>query len=238
MAIRIPSKILRCWLVPFMALLVVLQLTACGDKELDERKAFIDYLQNTVMRSGARVPTLSEDQKQKFGRYVSDYAILVSFSQQVSRSVDASLAPLLVEIDQIRVPQDYLDKRSALQQSSGALNLLPERLQLAKNQADNAAAQLKQPDDLKVVYSQVYEKVVTQPATMLTSAVPAAVNFAQLLVQVGDYLQEQGSTVAFNNSGVQFKTEQQVTQYNGLMTNLVMKYPSLLAARKAVQQLQ
>ncbi|MDJ0476136.1 DUF3053 family protein, partial [Pantoea eucalypti] len=30
--------------------LIVLQLTACGDKEGEQRKAFIDFLQNTVMR--------------------------------------------------------------------------------------------------------------------------------------------------------------------------------------------
>lgn len=35
------------WLAPFLALLVVFQLTACGDKEPEQRKAFIDYLQNT-----------------------------------------------------------------------------------------------------------------------------------------------------------------------------------------------
>lgn len=67
------------WLAPLLAFLVMFLVTACGDKELEQRKAFIDYLQNTVMRSGMKLPTLSEDQKQKFGPYVSDYAILVTF---------------------------------------------------------------------------------------------------------------------------------------------------------------
>lgn len=67
------------WLAPLLAFLVMFLVTACGDKEPEQRKAFIDYLQNTVMRSGMKLPTLSEDQKQKFGPYVSDYAILVTF---------------------------------------------------------------------------------------------------------------------------------------------------------------
>lgn len=79
MAVGIKSRVFARWLAPVLALLVVMQLTACGDKEPEQRKAFIDYIQNTVMRSGAKIPTLSEDQKQKFGNYAGDYAILVGF---------------------------------------------------------------------------------------------------------------------------------------------------------------
>jgi len=63
MAVGIRSRAFGRWLAPFVALLVVFQLTACGDKEPEQRKAFIDYLQNTVMRSGQNLPSLSEDQK-------------------------------------------------------------------------------------------------------------------------------------------------------------------------------
>ena len=47
------SGISRIWMRTGMLLgaaLLVLNLTACGDKEGDQRKAFIDFLQNTVMR--------------------------------------------------------------------------------------------------------------------------------------------------------------------------------------------
>ncbi|MDW9426346.1 DUF3053 family protein, partial [Yersinia enterocolitica] len=178
------------WLAPLLALLVVFQLTACGDKEPEQRKAFIDYLQNTVMRSGMKLPTLSEDQKQKFGPYVSDYAILVTFSQQLSKSVDASLTPAIAQINEIRVAQDYLNKRDALQQSAGALNLLVQQIRTAKTQADSAVAALKQPDDLKVVFNKVFDNVVTQPTNVLIPAVPVVSAFVQDLAQVGDFLQQ------------------------------------------------
>ena len=173
------------WLAPLLALLVVFQLTACGDKEPEQRKAFIDYLQNTVMRSGMKLPTLSEDQKQKFGPYVSDYAILVTFSQQLSKSVDASLTPAIAQINEIRVAQDYLNKRDALQQSAGALNLLVQQIRTAKTQADSAVAALKQPDDLKVVFNKVFDNVVTQPTNVLIPAVPVVSAFVQDLAQLG-----------------------------------------------------
>lgn len=51
------------WFAPLAALLIVVSLSGCFDKEGDQRKAFIDFLQNTVMRSGERLPTLTADQK-------------------------------------------------------------------------------------------------------------------------------------------------------------------------------
>jgi chromosome condensin MukBEF ATPase and DNA-binding subunit MukB len=202
MAVGIKSRVFARWLAPVLALLVVMQLTACGDKEPEQRKAFIDYIQNTVMRSGAKIPTLSEDQKQKFGNYAGDYAILVGFSQQLSKSLDASLTPALDQINQIRTAQDYMSKRDTLQQSVGALNLLGQQIQSAKSQADTARTALKQPDDLKAVYNQAYDKIVTGPANALMPVIPTTASFVQDLVQVGDFLRAQGNQVAFNNNGV------------------------------------
>ncbi|CAI1903042.1 DUF3053 domain-containing protein [Serratia proteamaculans] len=234
MAVGIQSRNFTRWLAPVLALLVVMQLTACGDKEPEQRKAFIDYIQNTVMRSGAKIPTLSEDQKQKFGNYAGDYAILVGFSQQLSKSLDASLTPALDQINQIRTAQDYMSKRDTLQQSVGALNLLGQQIQSAKSQADTARAALKQPDDLKAVYNQAYDKIVTGPANALMPVIPTTASFVQDLVQVGDFLRTQGNQVSFNNNGVQFRTSQQATQYNTMMSSLVAKQQDLLNAQKTV----
>ncbi len=44
---------------------------------------------------------------------------------------------------------------------------------------------LKQADDLKPVFDQVYAKVVTAPADALQPLIPAAQIFTQQLVQVG-----------------------------------------------------
>ena len=49
------------WFAAIAALLMVVSLSGCFDKEGDQRKAFIDFLQNTAMRSGERLPTLTAD---------------------------------------------------------------------------------------------------------------------------------------------------------------------------------
>ncbi len=81
------------WFAAMAALLMVVSLSGCFDKEGDQRKAFIDFLQNTAMRSGERLPTLTADQKKQFGPFVSDYAVIYGYSQQVSRGDGRWSAP-------------------------------------------------------------------------------------------------------------------------------------------------
>lgn len=230
-----PSRVWTRVLVPFIALFLVFQLTGCGDKEADQRKAFIDFLQNTVSRSGQHLPSLSEDQKQKFGNYVSDYAILYGFSQQVNRAVDSGLKPVVDELSAIRAPQDYMTRREALRQASGSLGVLSQQIQTARSQADSSKAALKQPQELKTVYDNVYTKVVTEPASLLAPVLPALQTLSQDALQAGDYLQQQGANVSFNGGGVQFPTQEQATQYNTLMSNLSANSQALTQAQSALQ---
>ncbi|PVF10686.1 DUF3053 domain-containing protein, partial [Yersinia pestis] len=78
--------------------------------------------------------------------------------------------------------------------------------------------------------------LLTQPANVLIPAVPVVSSFVQDLVQVGDFLQQQGTQVTFNNGGIQFQTPQQAAQYNTMMSNLVAKYPEMMAAQKRVMK--
>lgn len=228
----------RIWMRTGMLLasaLVILQLTGCGDKEGDQRKAFNDFLQNTVMRSGEHLPALSENQKQTFGNYASDYAILYGFSQQVSQATEQGMRPVVDELAAIRVPQDYLTRRDTLRQVSGNLSVLTQQIQSAKMQADSSKATLKQPDDLKKSYDAAYAKVVTQPAGTLIPLLPKLQALSQSAVQTGDYLQSQGTRVTFNDGGVQFPTQDQATRYNALMSELSANAQALTQAQNAVQ---
>ena len=228
----------RIWMRTGMLLasaLIVLQLTACGDKEGDQRKAFNDFLQNTVMRSGEHLPALSENQKQTFGNYASDYAILYGFSQQVSQATEQGMRPVVDELAAIRVPQDYLSRRDSLRQANSALVIVTQQIESAKMQADSSKAALKQPDDLKKVYDTAYNKVVTVPANQLIPLLPKLQALSQGAVQAGDFLQTQGNRVSFNDGGVQFPTQDQASQYNALMSTLSANSQALPQAQAAVQ---
>lgn len=212
------------WFVPLAAFLIVVSLSGCFDKEGDRRKTFIDFLQNTVMRSGERLPTLTADQKKQFGSFVSDYAVLYSYSRQVNQAMDAGLRPVVDSVNAIRVPQDYLTQREPLRQANGALGVLSQQLQNAKMQADAAYSALKQADDLKPVFDKVYSKVVTGPSNALQPLIPAAQVFTRQLVQVGDFIARQDTQVSFVANGIQFTGSQQASQYNTLIGPLASQH--------------
>lgn len=223
------------WFAPLAAILMVVSLSGCFDKEGDQRKAFVDFLQNTVMRSGERLPTLTADQKKQFGPLVSDYAILYGFAQQVNQAMDDGMKPVVDSVNSIRVPQDYMTQRDALRNANGSLNVLGQQVQNAKMQADSARATLKQPDDLKTVYDQVYQKVVTAPANAMAPLIPAAQTFTAQLVQVGDFIQQQGTQVGFTAGGIQFPTSQQASQYNSLIAPLASQHQAFMQAYSTAQ---
>lgn len=224
------------WFAPLAALLMVVSLSGCFDKEGDQRKAFIDFLQNTVMRSGERLPTLTADQKKQFGPFVSDYAILYGYSQQVNQAMDSGLRPVVDSVNAIRVPQDYVTQSGPLREMNGSLGVLAQQLQNAKLQADAAHSALKQSDDLKPVFDQAFTKVVTTPADALQPLIPAAQTFTQQLVMVGDYIAQQGTQVSFVANGIQFPTSQQASEYmldlkllNFLLAALMLKWSNNLS---------
>ena len=155
---------------------------------------------------------------------MSDYAILYGYSQQVNQAMDSGLRPVVDSVNAIRVPQDYVTQREPLRQANGALGVLGQQLQNAKLQADAAHGALKQGEDLKPVFDQVYNKVVTVPSEALQPLIPAAQIFTQQLVQVGDFVAQQDTQVSFVANGIQFPTSQQASQYNTLIGPLASQH--------------
>lgn len=205
------------WFAPFMALFVAISLSGCFDKEGDQRKAFISFLQNTVMRSGERLPTLTADQKKQFGPLASDYAILYGFSRQLNQVLDNGIQPVVDSVNSIRVPQDYMTQREPLRQLGGSLGVLSQQIESARMQADSTRSSLNQPEELKKVFDAAYAKIVTGPANAMQPLIPAAQTLTQQLVQVGDFVAQQGTRVSFVADGIQFPTSQQASQYNSLI---------------------
>ncbi|MFJ5439955.1 DUF3053 domain-containing protein [Pectobacterium brasiliense] len=222
------------WLLPVLVILAALQLAACGDSEADQRKAFVAFLQSVQSQQDGKLPTLTEEQKKNFGNFTNDYAILTTFSQQFNQAVSGSLTPMLGQISRIRVPKDYLTQRDDLRQSIGAMNLLSQHVQTAKVQADNAHRLLKQPEEVQIPYERLYARTVIQPTNALLPAIPNAIAFAQSLIQIGDFLQAQGDQAVFNGASVQFRTPQQVAQYNSMVAALPLQQQNLMNALRGI----
>lgn len=72
---------------------------------------------------------------------------------------------------------------------------------------------------------------MTKPSNALQPLIPAAQVFTQQLVQVGDFISEQGTQVSFVSNGIQFPTSQQASQYNALIGPLASQHQAFSRAR-------
>ncbi|MFS9669737.1 DUF3053 family protein, partial [Klebsiella pneumoniae] len=78
------------------------------------RNAFIELLQMMALRSGDRLQTLTAYEKIQFGPFVSDYAVIFGYSQQVCQAMDAGLRPVVDGVPGSRVRRDSMSRGVAL----------------------------------------------------------------------------------------------------------------------------
>ncbi|UMX89628.1 DUF3053 domain-containing protein [Klebsiella pneumoniae] len=82
--------------------------------------------------SGERLPTLTTaDQKKQFGPFVSDYAVIYGYSQQISETRRWTLvcARWWTQRQCDPRPAGYMTQREPLRQANGALGVLSQQLQ-------------------------------------------------------------------------------------------------------------
>jgi hypothetical protein len=80
--------------------LLAVGLTACGESEPDQRKAFIGFLQTRIVdKPGVHIARPTDDEKKSFGPYSAHYAVILGFIDDIdlvakSKKIDDSLPKL------------------------------------------------------------------------------------------------------------------------------------------------
>jgi len=178
---------LRFLLLPFIMLALILALSGCGDKEPAQRKAFIDFLQTRILNlQTIAVPQLTDKERKDFGKYSDDYGLITDFHSQMNEEMNGSLGPVFASLNETVTVDKLLEKRDELQKMAESSKNWREKLVVLRKQADTRHAALKQPDDLKKVYDQAYEKVVVQPSAVAEQAFTLLPKVLSLVVAKAD----------------------------------------------------
>lgn len=152
-----------------LAVASMLALTACGNREPEERAAFIHLLQSRI-DAGALVPIgkLSDTEKDAVGDYDDAYAVITRFQESMAKAA----APLrqVLAAETIRSVDDIVQRRQSFEAARKTLADSAGDLQEARAKADRARSGLALPPDLAPVYDGVYDEAVTAPATELMQA--------------------------------------------------------------------
>ncbi len=219
-----------------IAALVVLAATlaGCGDKEPEQRKAFIAFLQTRILdKQGARVPKPSDTEAKSFGVYAEHYAVITGFNAEIDAAmsgpyrISQSMAPRSVQ-ESLERRHDIVAMRDSLSKSVDTM-----RKTLAATQIRREA--LRQPADLKPIYTAAYDRSVTAPALAFLATVPVAIEGLTLSLKLADYLDSNRNTVKVSGSNVETKNARTRADVNRMMNEMNVQRQKLSEARQRMR---
>lgn len=232
------SHFTRTFLMPLMLLMMFFAVSGCGDKEPAQRKAFMDFLQSRILdKQVLAVPQLSEAEKKQFGDYSKDYAIITGFHHQMNTELDSSLVPVFAGMNGVNSVNALVEQRDDLKKMADSSQNWKEKIIMLRTQADTQHAALKQPDDLKKVYDQAYEKTVVKPSEITEQVFELLPQVLNLIVAKADFIKSQGKDVTITGNRLQFSNQKQLDKYNAIQQQLVPLNAQLMQLSRQMQQM-
>lgn len=206
----------------------VLALAACGNREPQERAAFISLLQSRLA-AGTLVPigALDAAEKKAVGRYDDAYDVIVDFQAALAKAAQP-LRPILAA-ERIQSVDDIVRRREALQAARKTLAESAGAVQDAKARADKARGGLDLAPDLAPVYDGVYDEAVTTPAAEFLGAAAGMDTVARDALGVADF-------VAANAAGITLEDGQAKVATPSLQEALNLRLQGLNAQSQALEQ--
>ena len=175
------------------------------------------------------MPKPSADESKAFGPYNDHYAVITNFNG----AMDSAVKPLgsLLQKGAVRSLNDITSRRDDIKAVQTGLNDMGVQLQEQKAKADSAHAQLKQPDDLKVIYDKAYDRTVSVPAETFLQVLPQINGTLDSSLKVADYVDAHKAQIEINGPIVKVNDPKVQAELNALLQDLT-------AQAKTVQQAQ
>ena len=212
-----------------------LVLAACGNKEADQRKAFIDFLQTRVLdKPGVRVPALTDELKSSIGDYAQHYAVIVDFNEGMNKSVSQPLNEIVAK-GALRSVADLVARRDDIKVGKDGMVALRSAIDAQLAKADAARALLKQPDDLKAVYDKAYDKTVAVPAATFKEVFPALDAVLDGAIAMADYIQLNKAKIKIDGSAMTVSDPAVQAQLNKMLQDLNGRTAAVNAAQRKLQ---
>jgi DUF3053 family protein len=196
-------------------------LSACGNSEADQRKAFIGFLQKINGRTGVHFLVPTPDDEKAFGPYLKQYAVILDYNKDMKGRMDDFVAQIMKlgygpsssprTIEQMAAaPQDLVVAKDAIDKMEQGIET-----QLAKVNTERSA--LKQPDDLKAVYDKTFDKLVTAPALAMEKSAKALDVEIDASIKLADYINSHRNKLAVSGMQIQAKDQRTLDELKPLL---------------------
>lgn len=219
----------------FLGILLCLALSACGDQEPSQRKEFIEFLQTRILdKPGAHVPQLSGNQKDAFGPYVKDYAIITDFAAGPTGepgNLQQRFSAIMAK-GSIRSMSDLASRREDLVAVQNLIGELGGAIDQALAKANDAKAQLKQPEDLKAVFDKAYERDVTNVASSVKQMLPPVQDMIAAALQLSDFIASHKDKLEVTGMMITAKDQKTLASLQPLLNDFNAKGQAVMALQQ------
>jgi hypothetical protein len=217
--------------------LVPILLAGCGDKEADQRKAFITFLQTAIIdRPGIHVPQLTDEERTSFGPYASQYEIIANFNKAMDGSVSPKFKAAMAR-GAIQSAGDLVGRRADIEAAKTTLDQMAGTLGADIAQANEAHLELTQPDDVKAVFDKAYERLVTAPAATFKEIVPVTNKVFSDALDLSDYIEHHKDRLKLLGSTLQVSDANTQKELAAKLQNLQTDQKAIQAAQTKFQAL-
>ncbi|MGJ4860195.1 DUF3053 family protein [Labrys sp. La1] len=227
--------------IAFVGVLLCLALSACGDQEPSQRKEFIEFLQTRILdKPGAHVPQLSGNQKDAFGPYVKDYAIITDFAAGPTGepgNLQQRFGAIMAK-GSIRSMGDLATRREDLAAVHNLVGELGSAIDQALAKADAAKAQLKQPDDLKAVFDKAYERDVTEVARNVKQMLPPVQDMTTAALRLADFITGNKDKLEVSGMMITAKDQKTLSALQPLLDDFNAKGQAAMALQQKFRSFQ
>ena len=220
-----------------MLLLSTAGLSACGDDDAAQRKAFVAFLQTRIVdKPGIHVPHPTADEIKAWGGYAQQYAIISGFNDELSQHVTAPMNQAMSR-GSITSLQDVVTRHADLVEVGRGIGEIRADLDKQFATAEAAHAALKQPSDLKPVFDAAYERDVAGPAHAFQAALPVAEDAIGAAVDLGDFLVQHHDKVILQGAQVQVSDPALQRDLNARLAAMNAKGQAAQSAQQRLQAL-
>jgi hypothetical protein len=216
--------------------LLALSVTACGDKEPEQRKAFIAFLQTRIVdKPGVHVPKLTDGEVSSLGSYIAHFNVISGFTNNPDMEAIAKQMAQVTQRVSLNSIQELIDNRGALRSVKDDLGKLTVAMNSNLEKTMRERDGLKQPDDLKAVYDKAFDKDVLAPVRAINETVPLVVDIADAALKFADYIDANRGKVTIQGKSVGGKDARTQREIDNLVKNLSAQAPKFQDAQRRLR---
>lgn len=223
-------------LIVLWMIAAALLLTGCG-RELQQRHAFIGFLQKEVIprNSGLLIPT--KTMRKKFGEYAPHYDVIVDFNTTMHEKVSKPLDRLQRDFAEAMKPEAGVkERKAATTKYMTALAEIGQALDTELALAEEKIAALQQPNELKAVFTQAVDKHVRLPAHTLKSMVPVTNEMLKKNLALLDFVLANKGKILIKDGMIQVTDQSALSRLNQMQADIAKTAQAIQAQHNAFIQ--